>query len=235
MSDQLELAIRMEVEKKAFYENASEESCSKLGTAIFHRLAKEEDFHAAKAKEISDFLERGENPLAIEESLDCGKKLGTILKTVYKEDYFNFLKENEAKVWLNDPDLEEYPDSNNFPFETIFQYFQSDYFTNTISWLIAYAIVEGATTIGIWGVDMEADTEYRYQKPSVESMATPKSVVGDSPESKPAASEKRMIPQSEVDAFKEEAGKGKMTIEDAQRKTTEYAIAASEGRILSNQ
>lgn len=74
----LEIAIEMEMEGRAFYRNASDESRNVLGKTLFTRLAKEEDFHAAKAAEILEFLNRDENPLAIEESLDRGKKLRAI-------------------------------------------------------------------------------------------------------------------------------------------------------------
>jgi hypothetical protein len=42
------------------------------------------------------------------------------------------------------------------------------YFTNTISWMIALAIHEGAAEIGLWGVDMAQHTEYEKQRPSCE-------------------------------------------------------------------
>ena len=74
----LEIAIKMEVEGKEFYQSASEKSGDSLGKALFSRLAMEEDFHAAKAQEIADSLKEGESPLAIEESLDNGEKLNSI-------------------------------------------------------------------------------------------------------------------------------------------------------------
>ncbi len=42
------------------------------------------------------------------------------------------------------------------------------YITNTISYMIAAAILEGATKIGIYGVDMAASEEYGSQRPSCE-------------------------------------------------------------------
>ena len=74
----LEIAIKMEVEGKEFYQSASEKSGDSLGKALFSRLAMEEDFHAAKAREIADSLKEGDKPLAIEESLDNGEKLNSI-------------------------------------------------------------------------------------------------------------------------------------------------------------
>lgn len=42
------------------------------------------------------------------------------------------------------------------------------YFTNSISWMIAHAIYEGATEIHVYGVDMAQGTEYAAQRPSCE-------------------------------------------------------------------
>jgi hypothetical protein len=42
------------------------------------------------------------------------------------------------------------------------------YGTNTVTYMILLAILEGATHIGVWGVDMAVDTEYHYQRPSCE-------------------------------------------------------------------
>ena len=74
--------MEVEREHELFYRNARDKSRTNLGKAIFTRLAKEEDFHSAKAAEILDFLGRGEKPLAIEESLDGGKKLRAMFKSI---------------------------------------------------------------------------------------------------------------------------------------------------------
>jgi len=61
----------------------------------------------------------------------------------------------------------ELPKALIFPKDEITQYWGT-YFTNTVSWLIAFAYMEGATTLGIWGVDMATNTEYGGQRPSCE-------------------------------------------------------------------
>jgi len=83
------MAIKAELDEKSFYEKAREESGNSIGKALFARLAKEEDFHAAKAEEIGEFLKRGENPLAIEESFDRGLRIGAIFARVGLEDSHN--------------------------------------------------------------------------------------------------------------------------------------------------
>ena len=81
----LEIAIKMEIEGKEFYQKASEKSGDNLGKALFLRLSKEEDSHAAKAREIAISLAEGEKPLAIEQSLDSGKKLNSIFAKAKSE------------------------------------------------------------------------------------------------------------------------------------------------------
>lgn len=42
------------------------------------------------------------------------------------------------------------------------------YGTNTVTYMILLAIMEGATHLGVWGVDMAVDSEYHFQRPSCE-------------------------------------------------------------------
>lgn len=44
------------------------------------------------------------------------------------------------------------------------------YFTNSISWMIAHALMEGVTELHIYGVDMATGGEYAAQRPSAEFM-----------------------------------------------------------------
>lgn len=66
------------------------------------------------------------------------------------------------------------PHAVPFPLEAILKEFPRKYFTNTISWMIALAIMEGFKEIGIWGVDMAVSSplrqqnEYSHQRPSCE-------------------------------------------------------------------
>ena len=61
------------------------------------------------------------------------------------------------------------PKSIAYPVDEVIKHFGDDrYFTNTISYQIALAIMEGFKEVQIWGVDMAVDTEYHFQRPSVE-------------------------------------------------------------------
>ena len=67
-------------------------------------------------------------------------------------------------VWNPKP---EWPTSVAFPLKELTDQF-GRYFTNSISYMIAHAIAEGATHLGLWGVDMAQGTEYAAQRPSCE-------------------------------------------------------------------
>lgn len=60
------------------------------------------------------------------------------------------------------------PNSVRYPLERIIKKFGADYFTSTISFLIAWALFAGYKTIGIWGVDLIVGTEYFHQKACAE-------------------------------------------------------------------
>lgn len=75
----------------------------------------------------------------------------------------------------------EMPHARLFPYQQLIERYSlkdkhgqpKPYFTNTVSWLLAYAIDEGATHISVYGVDMAQQekgvkSEYAYQRPSVE-------------------------------------------------------------------
>lgn len=67
-------------------------------------------------------------------------------------------------VWQPRP---EWPTATAYPKDLVVEAF-GRYFTNSISWMIALAIYEGATEIGVYGVDMATGSEYANQRPSCE-------------------------------------------------------------------
>lgn len=68
-----------------------------------------------------------------------------------------YLQENHADI----------ADSVRFPIEEVTQRF-TPYHTNSISYMIALALIEGFDVIGLYGVDMESGGEYEVERPSVE-------------------------------------------------------------------
>ena len=68
----------------------------------------------------------------------------------------------------------EIPGAVAFPKQEVVDFFGTDYFTNTVSWMIAHAIMDEYKDIQIYGVDMAQDSvlqgqsEYQWQRPSCE-------------------------------------------------------------------
>lgn len=56
---------------------------------------------------------------------------------------------------------------NNYPLKEIIAKYKSRFFTNSISYMIAYAIYSGFEKIFMYGVDMDIDGEYTFERPSV--------------------------------------------------------------------
>ncbi len=81
-----------------------------------------------------------------------------------KKDYFAHvaaLGEN----FITKDEFPQAPQAKRFEFASKRKKY-GEFFTSSAAWLIAEAIDEGATTIGMWGINMAADTEYAHQKPA---------------------------------------------------------------------
>lgn len=74
----LQLAVRMEVEGKEFYQTASQKSGNRLARELFEQLAREEDVHRRKFEEIYQALKRGQNWPDTEPPSEQGKKLKSL-------------------------------------------------------------------------------------------------------------------------------------------------------------
>jgi len=76
---------------------------------------------------------------------------------------------NKMRISLISPfKYEEIPLSVAFPLEKAAQVFGIPYFTNTICYMIAYAIMNGARDIQLYGVNQASSSEYFYEKAGVE-------------------------------------------------------------------
>lgn len=91
----------------------------------------------------------------------------------WKKEYTDWLAKNQKMVWIHAPH-EDLPDANIFPFAKLLEEFHP-YFTNSVSWMLALAMLEGCSEIGLFGVDMaQSDPatgrngEYEHQRPSCE-------------------------------------------------------------------
>ena len=75
-------------------------------------------------------------------------------------------KVEDFPIYMQDR-VKDVPMSIKFPKDEIMEIF-GNYFTNSISWMLSLAIAEGFNDIYIYGVDMAQESEYSYERPSVE-------------------------------------------------------------------
>lgn len=79
-----------------------------------------------------------------------------------------FLRTCDKPVYVWEP-RPEWPTSIAYPKDAVLASFGT-YQTNSISWMIGAAILEGVTELHIYGVDLAQGTEYSQQRPSCEHM-----------------------------------------------------------------
>jgi len=90
--------------------------------------------------------------------------------------YHEWLGSQDKPIYLQEERPDLVPSGIRFPLDEIRRFIQEitgedepeAYFTNTIAYLIAFAMYEGAEEIGVFGVDMALDAEFGTQRPSCE-------------------------------------------------------------------
>ena len=81
--------------------------------------------------------------------------------------YPDWLKTNRLPIMMQ----EAYPDvpaSIKYPFSTMITEFPRGYMTNHVAYMVALALMEGVTHIGVFGCDYATGSEYGPQRGSVE-------------------------------------------------------------------
>jgi hypothetical protein len=88
-------------------------------------------------------------------------------KELHGGKYWEWLQQPHGPPVFMQRKYAEVPDSREYPLEVVRGHF-GDYFTNSVSYMIALAILQRPAAIGLWGVDMAQRPEYREQRPSCE-------------------------------------------------------------------
>lgn len=86
-----------------------------------------------------------------------------------QDGYYQWLceqKPDERPVYLMEMST-DIPAGVPYPIDAVKNQFRN-YFTNTVSYMLALAIMEKPDEIGVWGVDMAQSEEYQRQRPSCE-------------------------------------------------------------------
>jgi hypothetical protein len=84
-------------------------------------------------------------------------------KKWWDTSYHRWLQQSHIPIMMQ----ERYPDvpaSIKYPFGTMITEFPRGYMTNTVAYMIALALMEGVTHIGIYGADYTGDAEYFRQR-----------------------------------------------------------------------
>lgn len=91
--------------------------------------------------------------------------------TADREEHVTWLRESNLPVYMWPHHARQYaseiPNAVPYPQAQVLDHFGT-YFTNTVSWMIALAILGKYHNIGVYGVDMAQDSEYGHQRPSCE-------------------------------------------------------------------
>ena len=78
--------------------------------------------------------------------------------------YAEVLKKHQ-RVYVTDPKHKEIlPNSLMLPWQELVSQYGPYFFTSSLAWMMAYALMHKPDKIGLFGVDMAAQTEYGYQR-----------------------------------------------------------------------
>lgn len=81
----------------------------------------------------------------------------------YGKPYLEWLNKQTFPVYMQDQTL--VPRAMVFPWYEMVETFGRDFFTSSFAWMMALAIVQGATEIALFGIDMASRDEYIRQRP----------------------------------------------------------------------
>lgn len=77
-------------------------------------------------------------------------------------EHLEWLAQCNVPVFMWEEHIPKYglPNAVPYPRQAVLKFFDTEYFTNTVSWMIALAIYQQYKKIGVYGVDMAQDEEY---------------------------------------------------------------------------
>lgn len=90
-------------------------------------------------------------------------------KPWFTPDYIQWMANLKCPVYMIEP-VPEIPNSVAYPKDHILEQFGPYFQTNTLSWMVCLAVASGATEIGLWGVDMAAQSEWQFQRTGLQTL-----------------------------------------------------------------
>jgi hypothetical protein len=90
-------------------------------------------------------------------------------KPWFAREYVEFLANLKCPVTVVEP-WPELPTYSLLPKDELIRKFGPYVFKSSLSWMMAMAVMEGATEIGLWGVDMAAREEWQFQRTALQCL-----------------------------------------------------------------
>src|SRR5262245_15109338 len=81
----------------------------------------------------------------------------------YGEPYLAWLKQLKTPLYMQDQSL--VPNALTFPKGELLKEFGPYFFTSSFTWMMAFAIMQGAKEVALYGIDMASHDEYIIQRP----------------------------------------------------------------------
>jgi hypothetical protein len=88
-------------------------------------------------------------------------------KKTWDPKYATWIKTNRVPMMMQDV-YADVPSSMRYPIEVIQTEFQMGYMTNHLAYMVALALVQGVTHIGVFGCEYDTNSEYGPQRGSAE-------------------------------------------------------------------
>src|SRR5690606_11158325 len=88
-----------------------------------------------------------------------------------RPDYVAWLRKLTVPVYMIRAH-EDIPNSRPFPVDTVKGEFGEFFWTSSVAWMTALAIMQSPEEIGFWGIDMAAREEYGYQRAGLHHFIT---------------------------------------------------------------
>lgn len=89
-------------------------------------------------------------------------------KPWFTADYIAWMAKRPV-VYMIEP-VPALPNSVAYPKDAILEQFGPYFQTNSLSWMTCMAVASGATEIGLWGVDMAAQSEWMFQRTGLQTL-----------------------------------------------------------------
>lgn len=83
----------------------------------------------------------------------------------FSPEFRQFLRDFKGRVYMTEkqPDI---PNCTRFPYQQLLDKHGPYHFCSSVSWMLAWAIEQNPSTIGLFGIDMAAGSEWAYQRPA---------------------------------------------------------------------